>query len=124
LVAGLYADSGGHPGPLLGQGTLSAPTAGAWNDVSLAGAPVTAGSAYWIALLAPTGTLGFRDRCCGGGSAAETSAQKPLSSLPSSWSTGSTYKDGPVSAYASTATAPVLVVSPKSLSFSALVGEP
>ena len=45
IAAALYADSGGHPGALLAQGTLNAPTAGAWNDVTVPGAAVTAGTA-------------------------------------------------------------------------------
>ena len=124
LTAGLYVDNAGHPGTLLGQGTLNAPTAGAWNDVSLPGVPVMAGASYWITLLSPSGTLNFRDRCCGGGSASESSSQRTLTTLPSSWTTGKTYKDGPLSAYGSSADTPVLVVSPASLSFAASVGGP
>ena len=124
LTAGLYVDNAGHPGTLLGQGTLNAPTAGAWNDVSLPGVPVMAGASYWITLLSPSGTLNFRDRCCGGGSASESSSQRTLTTLPSSWTTGKTYKDGPLSAYGSSADTPVLVVSPASLSFVASVGGP
>ena len=122
LVAGLYADAGGHPGVLLGQGTINAPTPGAWNDISLVGATVVSGAAYWVALLAPAGKLAFRDRCCGGGSPVETSSQKTLTSLPASWTTGAAYKDGPFSAYGTAAVAPVLVVSPSSLSFNASAG--
>jgi len=104
VVAGLYADSGGHPGRLLAQGSAR-PTAAGWTTVPLGTRPrVSAGAAYWIALLAPTGAgeLGFRDRCCGanGVSASETSSQSGLTALPAGWSTGSTYSDGPVSAYA------------------------
>ncbi|MGZ4411105.1 MAG: galactose oxidase-like domain-containing protein [Gaiellaceae bacterium] len=124
LVAGIYADSAGHPGPLLGQGTLNAPTAGAWNDVALNGVPVIAGTPYWIALLGPSGTLKFRDRCCGGGTAAETNLQTSLSALPATWTTGGAYKDGPFSAYGTAADSPVLVVNPTSLSFSGSVGGP
>jgi hypothetical protein len=101
LIAGLYANNVGHPGALLGRGTLTAPTAGVWNSVSLTtGVPVTSGTVYWIALLGPagSGTLRFRDRCCGGGSPAETSAQTGLGNLPANWSTGTSYRDGPVSA--------------------------
>ena len=124
LVAGLYADKSGHPGALLGQGVLNAPTAGAWNAVSMTGVPVTAGTPYWIALLSPNGTLAFRDRCCGGGSAAETSSQTTLKTLPATWTTGQGYKDGPFAAYGTTSLAPVLVVSPASLAFAASVGGP
>ncbi len=124
LVAGLYADKSGHPGALLGQGMLNAPTAGAWNAVSMTGVPVTAGTTYWIALLSPNGTLAFRDRCCGGGSAAETNSQTTLKTLPATWTTGQGYKDGPFAAYGTTSLAPVLVVSPASLAFAASVGGP
>jgi hypothetical protein len=102
MIAGLYANSAtNHPGTLLARGTLTGPTAGAWNNVQLAnGVSVTAGTVYWIALLSPTGagTLRFRDRCCGGGSPAETSSQTTLASLPATWTTGSSFTDGPVSA--------------------------
>ncbi|MGZ4603860.1 MAG: BACON domain-containing protein, partial [Kineosporiaceae bacterium] len=122
LVAGVYTNSSGHPGALLTQGTLNAPTAGAWNDVSVTSVPIASGTSYWIALLGPSGTLKFRDRCCGKGTAAETAAQTGLATLPGTWATGSTFKDGPFSAYGSAPVAPVLVVSPASISFSASVG--
>jgi hypothetical protein len=123
LVAGLYADNGGQPGALLGSGTLSAPTAGAWNTIALTtGVPVTTGTAYWIALLGPSGTLRFRDHP--GGSPSVASAQTGLTALPATWSGTATFSDGPLSAYGSSATSPTLVVSPASLSFSASVGGP
>ena len=124
LVAGLYADAGGHPGALLGQGALNAPTANAWNDVPLPGVAVTAGTAYWIAILGPSGTLRFRDRCCGSGSPAEVHAGTGLSALPAAWATGATYRDGPLSAYGSSADSPVLVVTPATLSFTGAVDGP
>ena len=74
------------------------------------------------ALLGPAGTLRFRDRCCGKGTAAETASATGLTTLPGTWTTGSAYKDGPFSAYGSAAAAPVLVVSPASLTFTASVG--
>jgi len=126
LVAGLYADAAGKPGAQLAAGTLNTPVAGAWNTVALTtGAPVTAGTAYWIASLAPSGTLRFRDRCCaGGGTPSSVSSQAGLSSLPATWSSTSTHADGPLSAYASSAASPTLVVSPSLLTFSASVGGP
>jgi outer membrane protein assembly factor BamB len=126
LVAGVYANSGSHPGALLAQGTVSAPTKGAWNTLSVPAASITSGATYWIALLAPGGTLRFRDKACGCGSASETSSQTTLTTLPTSWTTGSNYADGPVSAYASgtTSTQPILSISPSSLSFGATEGGP
>jgi hypothetical protein len=102
LVAGLYADAGGHPGMLLGRGSLSPVSAGDWNAVSLPNVQVSAGAAYWIALLGEGGALHFADRCCGAGGTgpSETSASLTLPDLPAGWVTGTVYHDAPVSAYA------------------------
>jgi hypothetical protein len=109
LVAGLYTDSGGHPGNLLAQGSLAAPTANAWNTVALAtNVSVTTGATYWLTILgaAGSGNLAFRDRCCGSGSSTQTSVQTNLSALPATWSSGASWQDGPASIYAGTASAP------------------
>jgi hypothetical protein len=102
LVAGLYADNGGHPGTLLAQGSLEAPVAG-WNTIAVASTPVAAGTTYWIALLPTSGILVFRDRCCtvAGTGPTETNAQAGLVALPAQWTTGTVYDDAPMSAYAS-----------------------
>ena len=101
LTAGIYSDSGGHPGTLLGQGTLNAPVAGSWNEVSVPATSITGGTTYWIAILSPsgTGTIRFRDRCCGGGSPVETSSQTTLTALPGAWTTGARFSDGPASVW-------------------------
>ena len=108
LVAGIYTDNGGHPGTLLAQGSLSSPAAGNWNTVSIATTSLTSGTIYWLTLLGATGSgqLAFRDSCCGGGTASETSLQSNLSALPTTWSSGTRYADGPVSFYAGTVTPP------------------
>jgi hypothetical protein len=125
-IAGLYTDNAGHPGALLGQGTLTSPTRGAWNVIAMPAVSVTAGAKYWIALLGPagSGTLAFRDRCCGNGAPSETASQTGFAALPATWPTGKSYKDGPVSVYGSSADSPVLVVSPPSMSFTASTGGP
>ncbi len=105
LVAGLYAATGGHPGALLTQGLLSKPATG-WNTLTVPSAAVAAGTAYWLALLGTGGTIAFRDRCCGGGSAAENSQQANLSTLPATWSSGAQWSDGPVSFYTGPAAGP------------------
>jgi chitodextrinase len=97
LDAGLYGDSGGKPGALVAQGSLASPVAGAWNKVALSG-KVSAGATYWIAVLAPSGTLRYRDSA--GGATAYASSGGRLTSLPSTWKSGSCYAAGPVSAYA------------------------
>ena len=81
---------------------MSAPVAGAWNDVPVPSTGVSSGAKYWIVFLSPNGagTFRFRDRCCSGGSAAETSSQSALAILPTVWTTGGHYSDGPASGYA------------------------
>jgi len=103
LVAGIYADSNGHPGILVAQGKLTRPKPGTWNSVSLSATPVTTGQSYWIAILGSRGTLRFRDKA--GFKAGllegsmETSARSWLKDLPSNWATGNASSNGPVSAY-------------------------
>jgi hypothetical protein len=125
LSAALYADgtSGLHPGALLTQGAKTAPDAGTYNDVPVPATSVTNGAWYWIAVLAPAGTLSFRDQNNAGRS--ETHSAGGLTALPTTWQTGSKYSDGNLSAYASssaTPTPPELAVTPATLSFTATTG--
>ena len=92
LVAGIYADEGGHPGVLLARGRLEAPTADAYNIVALTNpVPLDFSVTYWIAILAPAGSgqLEFRDfhRSPSGG-AAELNVTQGLSDLPARWGAG------------------------------------
>src|SRR4051794_16671568 len=101
LVAGLYADKGGHPGSLLAGGSVPAPPPGGGDSGPLsAQAVVSSGGAYWIAILSPrgSGTLRFRDAKRRG--ATEISSARSLSALQSVWSAGRGSHDGPASAYA------------------------
>lgn len=110
LVAGIYADNGsGHPGALLGQGTLlGAPVNGAFNTILIGSSPLVAGTPYWITVLSPlgdTGTFRFDDHCCGHQASApngpsESSKLTNLTTLPASWSTGPVWPhDGLLLAY-------------------------
>jgi hypothetical protein len=101
VTVGVYADNHGHPGALQEQATITNPAAGSWNTVGVPSLSVTAGQRLWIAVLGPqgAGTVRFRDAVSGSGS--ETSAQHGLSALPATWSTGTTYADGRLSAYGS-----------------------
>ena len=103
IVAGVYSDSGGNPGTLLGQGSISTIVNGAWNDIPLAGGSISGGGKYWIAILAPSGTIKYRDRCCGGGGTvpSQTNSARNLTTLPTTWSVGTRYTDAPLSAYGS-----------------------
>ena len=100
LVAGLYSNSGGHPGSLLSQGNSSQLVPGAWNTITVASTAVTAGTSYWVAILGTsTGGLVFREGL-GGSCAAETSAETSLAALSSTWTTGASSSVCPVSAFA------------------------
>jgi hypothetical protein len=103
LVAGLYADAGGHPGALLSQGSKAQLVSGAWNPIFIPATGVVGGTPYWIAILGTTsGTLAFRDSS-GGGCASETSAQGSLTALPASWTIGTAFLTCPVSAFGDSA---------------------
>jgi hypothetical protein len=100
LVIGLYADAGGHPGSLLTQATATGISSSKWFTVSAPAASVAAGTTYWIAILGTGGTLTFRDGTQSGCNS-ETSSQSTLTSLPSSWTTGTVWPNScPLSAYA------------------------
>jgi hypothetical protein len=99
LLVVIYADASGHPGALLGQATLAAPKAAAWNTVPLTGVSLQSGVTYWIGLLGPDGKLAFRDVANGG--ASETSTSTTLTALPATWSTGHAWTDGQLSAWGS-----------------------
>jgi hypothetical protein len=104
IMVGLYADNANNPGTLLASGTISAPVKGAWNSVTVTSASVTSATKYWIAILGPVGagTAKFRDVASGGGKTV-ASTQTNLTALPTTWTTGATYANSPMSAYASQA---------------------
>jgi hypothetical protein len=96
LSAGIYADSGGQPGTLLSQGSSMILKSAAWNTIPISAINVSAGTIYWIAILGTGGTLRFRD---GSGCTSVSSAQTNLTTLPSNWTSGSTWPSCPLSAY-------------------------
>ena len=98
LVVGLYSNNAGHPGTLLTSGTITAPAAGQNNSVPVAAAAVTAGQTYWIAILGRSGVVKFRDRGAVGSGNSEWSLQTTLTSLPVTWSPGTSFTDGLLSA--------------------------
>ena len=101
IVVGLYSGNAGEPGTLLATGVIVSPSAGTWNAVEVAPVSVHSGSVYWLAALAPTGTLALRDLATGGGPT-QTSASSSLTVLPSLWSNGASWANSPASFYAST----------------------
>jgi hypothetical protein len=103
VVVGIYSGTATHPTALLTQAAVTAPATTVWNIASTTPVGLVSGQDYWITILAPagTGTVAFRDRCCGGGGtgSTETSKSSSLTSLPATWLTGTRYSDGPFSAY-------------------------
>lgn len=100
VVLGLYSNTTSNsPGGLLTTGTINNPVRGAWNSVSVPGVNLTAGTKYWIAVLGPSnmGIVQFRDATSG--AASIVSAQNNLTTLPATWSSGTTYVNSPMSAY-------------------------
>jgi hypothetical protein len=98
VYIGLYSNSGGHPKSLLGSGTVATPVAGSWNTVAISPVvPVVANTSYHIAILGTGGTVQFHD--VAGGAHSESSGQSSLTALPATWTTGSSWPSGPLSAY-------------------------
>jgi glucose/arabinose dehydrogenase len=84
IVAGVYADAGGQPGALLASGRLNSPSNGHWNRIPLTtGASIVQGDRYWIAMLAPSGTVRVRSTSKNGW--VSRAAGSGLTALPSSW---------------------------------------
>ena len=93
VTVGVYSDANGAPGTLLGQATSTTPVNGTWNTVALPGnVTITQGTTYWLAILSPRqhGTIGFRDKATGGPQSV-VSSQSNLTTLPSTWTSGSSY---------------------------------
>jgi hypothetical protein len=100
IVVGLYNSVSGHPGELLTSAVIDSPVAGTWNSVNVRPVAVEEGKTYWLAALAPNGTLALRD-ISSGGAPTQSSSSESLHSLPASWSSGETYANSPASFYAS-----------------------
>ncbi|MGA9859847.1 MAG: hypothetical protein WBQ18_18425, partial [Solirubrobacteraceae bacterium] len=98
LIAGVYADQGGHPGSLLVAGSWLSPKSGAWDTIALPATNISSGKTYWLTILGEGGPAYFRDRNSGP-CVSETSAQSRLTSLPSTWKSGPAWQTCPVSMY-------------------------
>ena len=101
LVVGLYSDSSGAPGALLGQASLSSPSSGAWNTLSFPLVSISASTRHWLAILGTGGELKFRDDRTDGSCQSVTSDVISLTSMPSSFRAGR-WDTCNVSAYLST----------------------
>ncbi|MFZ1997338.1 MAG: hypothetical protein WAU75_24690 [Solirubrobacteraceae bacterium] len=99
VILGLYADNSGHPGVLLTSGRIDSPQVGRWNVVHLSSAAVSAGRAYWIAVMGRNGALVIRStraRGCG----KRDATQNAVGALPQDWRPGRSTSQCAVSAFA------------------------
>ena len=87
ITVGVYSSSSRHPQALLSSGVMANAVAGRWNSVAMLPMQLTSGTTYWLALLGVDGTVSFRDRT--GNCQSEVGLVTNLSSLPSTWTTGS-----------------------------------
>ena len=122
---GLYSSYSGHPLRLLSQAVIPQPVPGQWNSVSIPAVQVRIGREYWVALLGLNGQIEFRDTYCNsryGGTSpygqygefetsrygqyggSETSRQANLTSLPTTWWTGSQHSTCAISMFGSAGT--------------------
>jgi hypothetical protein len=76
-IVGIYADAGGAPGALLAKNSKASYKLNSWNQITLRGVNVTAGTTYWLALLGTGGQLGIRTKS-GGCSLASQSGETTL----------------------------------------------
>ncbi len=115
---GLYSNYYGHPNTLLSQVMISQPLSGKWNLVTIPSVGVTLGRRYWVALLGLNGQIAFRDNT--GSCYSETSQQIGLTSLPSTWQTGSRWSTCVISMFGSaisnTSSSVSVTVSPNAAS--------
>lgn len=99
----LYDASGSSStaGSLLGECTISSPTAGEWNRCSISSVSLTNGTHYWVSLLQPNGATGhlYYRRSVGDGWNFWSSSGT-LTAHPSTWSNGTGWGAERVSLYA------------------------
>jgi hypothetical protein len=106
VYLGVYSNSAGEPGSLLTSGSISNPTAGAWNDVSVGPTSISSGTTYWLALLGTGGTLAYQDTQGGGGGESYVSSSRSLTSFPAVYSSGHEWAASPASIYVNAGSPP------------------
>ena len=91
ILVGVYAGTSSAPTTLLTTGSLSNPTSGAWNAISINPISITSGSRYYLAVLNPNSGSGRLKLRVGSSGTSKTSSKTNLNSLPTTWTTGSSY---------------------------------
>jgi hypothetical protein len=101
VLVGLYSDSSGSPGALLGTATISVPVSG-WNSANFASSiNITAGTQYWIGVLGTgSGSLVVRSHQNGTCTSKVNAAPNNWTSLHNPFgTTGGNFTSCPLSAY-------------------------
>jgi hypothetical protein len=104
VAIGLYRGDANGPTSLIASCVVVSPTAKAWNSCATS-ATVIAGTAYWLAILGPTGTgaVAFRDSPDAGSGPSRGSAQTTLTALPAAWTSANVaWGNAPAAVYART----------------------
>lgn len=95
LILGIYTNSSGSPGAVLGQKTFSGtPGTSSWIKVTGLSIPIVAGTIYWMAQLAIGGTIHYNVSGSGGTGDKESSSSSNTSLITTTW--GTNFADGPV----------------------------
>lgn len=96
LILGVYTDSSGTPGSVLGQKTFSGtPGTSSWIKVSGLSVSIVSGTIYWLALLPIGGTIHYNtEKASGGTGDKESSSSSNTSLISTTW--GANFADGPV----------------------------
>jgi hypothetical protein len=91
ILVGVYAGTSSAPTTLLTTGSLSNPTSGAWNAISINPISITSGSRYYLAVLNPNSGSGRLKLRVGSSGTSKTSSKTNLNALPTTWTTGSSH---------------------------------
>lgn len=111
LILGVYTDSSGTPGSVLGQKTFSGtPGTSTWIKVSGLTISIVSGTIYWLAFLPIGGTIHYNtEKASGGTGDKESTSSSNTSLISTTW--GSNFADGPVG-YQGLGTVAALVARP------------
>lgn len=96
LILGVYADSSGTPGSILGQKTFSGvPGTNTWIKITGLSVTVVKSTAYWLAVLPIGAAIHYNTSVSSGGTGdKESSSASNTSLIATTW--GSNFADGPI----------------------------
>lgn len=97
LILGVYTDSSGTPGTVLGEGTFTGvPATNSWISVTGVNIPIIKGAIYWLAILPIGNIFHYFSKVASGGTAEKESTTASHTKLETvTW--GAVANDGPAS---------------------------